>query len=1181
MTYVPILSSEVDPKSPIDQNLMDSKIKNDLDDHEARILALEAGGGSGGGSSDPADDPRYGRVLAGFQTNEAILKTRRYKPFQSIQQNGNKQNNIEGFDPEGSDQSRFSGYEEGDGTAITINGELYQGYGYFIQQGERFQFRLKKGENMFGIGFTNATGFSDAVTVRVDGQSVTALGLYDENGVARANDFNANSGSQFGAIEWFFGLDGEEHVVEIENNDSTTLDFYFDFIEAGYCSKHGTFAVDKTLKVGAGRVNVRGTALNTVETDVTFDDTVGGGRTDAIKVSNAGTVSILKGLEPAMTQALPEISIAFSGAVSAVKVKNSYFFPSNGFVMVSHPMGGHHIASYTSKTETLIAQHQFNGMLWQSQPVNDFTPLSNFTSSTAADATGDLNINFWAGGGHIINSSNNKLDFAIMLNGTLTSHVATIPNGLYSADLVPLGRAIVAAMVAVKPLSNGEYYCEYNSQAQRWTIGVKGSEVSDLQLLFSTGSNAGTSIRTVLGYGATDLSGELAYLASNEVQSLAVRVFRADSRFRTANDPSILHSTAEGDLSDPSQLALADDYGLGYLRTVTSEYPYLKLYPDKDACGVSFSFMAHAEGSYLVASVDYGQHIYILQTDDNSGTGSKRPSIRTGFVSFPRGSRVVQIFQVSDDQFESGANPNQKWYFLGYRQFFTKPAIESLPTTESIIKSFDISPKQFFHTAYKALYSPQSTFDNIATTNYSGTWASQTGVGTFNDEFNYTSAANDYFDVTFVLVGDGGGIAIRSEKNVNYTDLASLYLVSGPTGSETNTLIQNNTCNGGVSENYDETMFRIVGLPAGTYTLRVKNRQSADFLISSFDVIDTVQPDLGQTTADLANSGQAISYPINTIKIPIQKWSYYLVPPYVYGGPYGEGIAYHQLATGTASTGGFPYYDDATVRQHKNYYTSQLLDSTSDRIGFFAFCKAYHTLESSFSGGSPMTIAIDGVAHANNLDNSKQVKGGGSPVNHNFYPLFQDHFKRFASGTMSNSTTFLISNTRGFKVGDTILVGRNATAEIKRVIATVNAGTSIVFTEAISSFASFTTANAAYVKSYNLHNLKIVCVNANNALISAVAYEPLDIQPSKDSERRMATSSLGEVATITFRDVTNDSDIYYPYFSDGRQATALESSISITGITSGTATYSMRRDLRDIIVSAGNIDVKITSVKRF
>lgn len=1180
MTYVPLLSSEVDPKSPIDQNLMDSKIKNDFDDHEARILALEAGGGSAG-SSDPADDPRYGAVLAGFITNEAKLKTRRFKPLQTIQQNANIQKNLEGFDPEGEDQSRFSGYEESNGgLAIQINSQLYMGYGFFLAQGRRFQFRLKKGENMFGIGFVNASGFSDGVTVTVDGQSVTSLGLYNENGVARSNAFNANSGSQFGAIEWFFGLDGEEHTVQIENTDSTSLNFYFDFLEAGYCSKHGTFAVDKTLKVGAGRVNVRGTALNTVETDVTFDDTVGGGRTDAVKVSNAGTVGILKGLEPAMTQALPEVTIPFSSTVSSFKVKNSYFFPTNGFLMVSHPMGGHHMASYTSKTETLIAQHSFNGVVWQSKPALDFTPLTNFTSGSAGDAVGDLNVNYWAGGGHVINSSNNKLDFAVNLNGTLTSHVATIPNGLYSADIVPLGRAIVAAMVAVKPLPNGEYFCEYNSQSQRWTIGIRGSEISDLQLLFSTGSNAGTSIRTVLGFGATDFSGEHTYLAGNEVQSLAVRVFKADNRFRTANDPSILHSVAEGDLSDPSQHGLADAYGLGYLRTATSEYPYIKLYPDKDACGVSFSFMGHTEGSYIVASVDYGQHIYIMQTDDNSGTGATRPPIRTGFLSFPRGSHVIQIFQMTNVNFEVGSNTN-KWFFLGYRQYFTKPAIEALPTTESVIKSYDIAPKQFFNTGYKALYSPQSTFDNIATTTYSGTWATQTGVGTFNDEFTYTSAANDYFDLTFVLVGDGGGVSIRSERNLNWSQLASLYLVSGPTGSETNTLIQNNNMSTGVSENYDESMFRIVGLVAGTYTLRVKNRQSADFMISGFDVIDTVQPDLGQTTADLANTGQAVSYPVNTIKIPCQQWNLYLVPPYTYGGPYGEGIAYYQLGTGTASTGGFPYYDDASVRQHKNYYQSQLLDSSGDWISFFNFCKSYHTLESSFAGGSPMTIAIDGVSHANNLDNTKQVKGGNSPTNHNFYPLFQDHFKRFASGTMSNSTTFLIANTRGFKVGDTVLVGKNATSELKRVVATVNAGTSIVFTEAISGFATYTTANAAYVKSWNLHNLKIQCVNANNAFVSAVCYEPLDIQPSRDSERRMETNLLGEVATITFLDVTNDSDLYYPYFSDGRQATAMESSIQILGTTSGTSTYSMRRDLRDIIVSAGNIDVKVTSVRRF
>lgn len=1184
MAYNPILSTEVDAKSPIDQALMSNKIKNDFDDHEARILALEAGGGSGG-STDPKTDPRYGQVLAGFETNEAVLKRRKYHFYQNITLNAAKQN-TEGFNPEADDDSRWFITEDGVGLTFQTNVEFYLGYAYFLPQGKKVYFQIKKGENFFGLSQYRGSGYTDTVTVKIDGQSMTALGIKNEYGGARADDYSLNSGNQVQYTEWFFGLDGEEHVVEITNNDTGSNPWYFDAIEVGYASKPGTFAVDRNLKVSAGRVSVRGAAISTAETNITFDATEGYGRTDALKVSNAGVVSVLKGIEPAMTQASPEISIAFSsGPVTSMQVKNSYYFPSTGFILVSLPNGQHHIASYTSKNQSVIAQHQLQGLTWQSQPVVDYAPLTGFLSNTNGDAKGDVVINLWGAGGYLVNGSNNKLDFKVTVNGVQTTHAATIPNGLYSADLVSLGSAIVKAMKAVKPLNNGEYFCEYNELSQKWCIGVKGSEVTELQLPFATGSNASSSIRGGIGFSATDLDSALSYLSQNEVQSMAHKVFRPATNFIPASDPSIEYSYADPGDADPVYLETIQKYGFGYMRNIVASDPYIKLYPDKDACGVAFTFLSITGGAQVIASVDYGQQIFTINMDGATGaTSSKRPNFKTGFLSFPRGSHVIELHLAQGAQFQNDTSTLQST-FLGYREYFTKPKFEALLTTESIIKCFEIAPKQFFKTTYKYNYSPQPTKDNISTISYvGGGWSANTGTNSFNGTANITSGSGDYVDITFVLQGDGGGISLNSFWASGYTALASLYLIAGSSASEVNTLIQNNWMSSTNGDIYDEPVFEAFGLPAGTYTLRCKNRQAAAFGISGISIVDTVAPDEGQTISDVTNTGQGVTFPFRgLIKYPLIRDSAYLVPPFLERSGYREGESYIDYATGTLNYGGFVMNDNDHVRQNKNYFQMGFLNYQDDFVRWFGFGKSFVTLDRGVSGITPtIQPVIDGVNHANTYEQNAQTKGAAnSPAFNNFHPLFSDHFKRYASGTMSNSTTFLISNTRGFKVGDTVIVGKDATAEIYRTIQTVNAGTSIVFTQAISGFAGYTVAANAYVKSYGFHTVKLVMTAASQNMSLTAMVEPLDITPSKDNDRRLATNKIGETVTVYFKDVTSGDNLYYPYFSDGRQATWQESSISITGWSSASMLLGLNLDLKSIVASPGTASFKITSTRRF
>lgn len=1181
MAYVDILDSQTDAGSPLDQQLMDT-INHDFDDHESRILALEAGGGSGGTSTNPADDPRYGSIIAGLQTNEAYFKRKRYHISQSIINNGEKLNNLEGFDPEGTDESRWENTE--DGAIFTTNAlsNDYLGYHYTLPKGNSWSFKLKKGENFFGIGSVKSSVNSNTVRVYIDGLSVTGFGgVVDENGAARSDSYSGTSSSTiYYATQWFFGFDGEEHLITILNDDSGTNVLNLNFIDIGYASKHGTHAVDLDLKVNAGRASIRGIVTNTNETTLSFDSTNGYGRTDALVSTNAGTLSILKGVEPAMTQLRPE-TVSFSTSLTSLKPKNAYFFPSSGFLLVSHPNGSHYMASYTSKTTTTIAQHSFNGVLWQSKPKEDYDPLSGFTSTTNFDSKGDININLWAAGGHIISSSNNKLDFKVTLNGTQTTHAATIVNGLYSADIVPLGRAIVDAMKAVKPLSNGEYFAEYNPSSLRWTIGVKGSEVSELQLLFNTGSNFANSIHSTLGYTNNDLSAATSYMSSNSVNSSAHKVFEQDAAFMTANDPRHAYSAADGAISFSSIEYIKQRLGIGYVRTVQADNFVTKIYPDKDCTGLSVSYLGWGGEIMMSIDIDYGHHVLFLNPEaTGSDVTSTRRNIYSGFVSFPRGSHVITLRPMSSTGFEIDTS-TQQFTYLGARQYFCKPKIEALSSSQSILKCFDISPKQFFKTLYSSDYAPQATKDNIDTITRTGTWSS--GTGLYNNAYYQTSTINDTLDITFTLQGDGGGIGVSASFLSGDTNLVECYLVSGASASETSTLITNVNHNGAYLTNYFAgEVFQIMGLTAGQYTLRLKNKENSRFIYDWISIVDTVAPDRGQTTSDLTNTGQAVSFPLNGIYFNVQFAGHHMTPNYLVGSGFNEGKSFINLGW-VAPSAAVTQDDTVDVVDYNVYFSAWGSNDTSDDIGFFYFGKSFFILNESANTGHCQVVqpVIDGVNHGNTFSCRVNAKGGGGPASVGYFvPHFNDHFLRYGT-SMTNSTTLPISNTKGLRVGSTIILEADSQPTLKRVVATVTADTSITFTEAVSGFSSYTTANNVRVKSYGFHNIKFENDDGNFMYTSALCVEPMDIQQSNHLVRRASQSKIGEVVTILFRLIPNNGDIYYPYFSDGRQATYMETSIDIVAFSNASQVIDIPYDLKNIQISAGTIDIKLTSIRRY
>lgn len=125
---------------------------------------------------------------------------------------------------------------------------------------------------------------------------------------------------------------------------------------------------------------------------------------------------------------------------------------------------------------------------------------SNFPVSNVAH---EFRSKVWRSTGYfVITSSNNKVNFVeTNLGPELT---ATIPVGSYS--LSALIAAIKAALEAAS-VNARTYTVSKSAVTGKWTIAGQ----TYLELLFSTGTDAATSIRSAIGFGSNDFTGATTY----------------------------------------------------------------------------------------------------------------------------------------------------------------------------------------------------------------------------------------------------------------------------------------------------------------------------------------------------------------------------------------------------------------------------------------------------------------------------------------------------------------------------------------------------------------------------------------------------------------------------------------------------------------------------------------------
>jgi hypothetical protein len=1019
--------------------------------------------------------------------------------------------------------------------------------------------------------------------VTVDGGTPTSLSLTDQNGSAQSNSIDTSSSTTFYQhTEWFFGLDGQEHVIVITNNDSGSAALLLDFIEVGFKTPRPT--TDLTVTYEPGTASVRGSVASISGGTATFTASSGHGHTAALVSDTSGTVTAVDGVEPAFTQLEPETAVSFSSAVTSLSVKNANPFPSSGVCLYQDPYGYKTFFSYSGKTDSAFGSHSLTGIVWDAQPSTDFTPLNGFDSTTTGNATGDATITLWAEGAHTITSSNHDIDFAVTLNGTRTTHTATVASGVYGADLVKLGDAVVDALLAAKTISNAEYFCEYDADQQRWSVGTRGSEVSLFELLNSSGSNSADSIMTnVLGFASSDLTTSTSYQGTSDVQSLARRAFRADPHFASSDDPRIKYNSGSGSI--PAQLNdIRERIGLGNLRLLSAGGAAAKIFVDDDACGVTVSIADEYNGGMISFQVDGGQIVYAYQSSGTAqDTGSStRANIGTFFIPFPRGSKVVSIFLEDQDMFEL-RSVTPEMVIVGFRQYFSRPKLESLTKSQAVLKSFDIAPKLLFKTLYADDYSPGSN-DNIDTITYTGTWtAASSDTSSFNQQTSTTTTQNDTLDVTFTTTGDGGGIGIMLVRGSGSLKL-EFYLTEGASASESGTLIQVINTNNG-SALYDTMPFEILGLDAGQYTLRLKNAATTtnDVDVQAIGITDTAQPDDGYTVGDLNNSDQGISYPLHVKHSGFNRDMLDRTPAWLERSGYKEGVAVGHYQANSISA--LNYENSGNVRNVHGYYGSASSFGgtvTATYFEVFGFMQAVASYDGANTGNNTTVRGVlNGIDSPSNYSQRVQVNSGSAPTaRQSFSPLFQKYFYQLASGNMSDSTTFLVSDTRGIIVGMEVIISADSQTTLKRTVATVTAGTNFTITEAISGFANYTTANNAAVTFANFQAVRLrIPTDNNNFYPGSLGFVPLPISPSNDNRRRMAQSKNGEVKTITFFGVSTNDDLFYPIFDDGVSATWNETTIDLIGHSSASLVLDINTDLKNIQTGTGTADIKLTSVR--
>jgi len=428
--------------------------------------------------------------------------------------------------------------------------------------------------------------------------------------------------------------------------------------------------------------------------------------------------------------------------------------------------------------------------------------------------------------------------------------------------------------------------------------------------------------------------------------------------FEFSDSPNVKYDFVNDFFTDSSDVLMRDSSflkGLRPLRLLTtqtsSETGLIKIYTDPDACGVMFYYAAHNAGPMISAQVDGGQNIYALQTDRSSDDSrvlagfDSSTRILSCYLSFPRGSHTITLRQESSDDFKI-AGTGEIPIFVGFRQLRTRPKLESLTLTQSAVKFYDVAPHRLFKATYEADYTAAGSLDNVDSVTETGTWSATAATATFNGTVSRSSTANDTVDIQFTLVGNGGGISMMTEPDATGSAEIDAFLNAAAAASEVSTKLISKISTEFI-DGVDDDVERItlLGLPSGTYTLRVKIIDGNTFDYASFSIWDTVDPDEDSiNVGELTNTGQGIGHAWPHRNLGIQKDNTDRIPARLIRSGYkkDEAIGYYRLESGFTTPG----IDDAnSVGNQQRWFSGSTSTSDIDaEVGTMFFAKSVHIL---------------------------------------------------------------------------------------------------------------------------------------------------------------------------------------------------------------------------------------------
>jgi len=1200
----PIEPTQTDVKSPLDVQLLDDLRTNQeflCDQLFSGVAGKVSGAGLGAGA--------VARILSGGEDNTGIYKKKRFYIHQNTIE---RADTVTGFDPENKNTDDFIFYylDKTENPRIQQNFVAYMGMEYIMEDNTDYSFTVKSEANFFVLGLNStATAQGNNNLVFIDGQTPSSLGLFDENGNP-SPDIIPDLGLLIANNQiYYMGLGDGAHTVTIRTDDGPPT---ISFVDIGFLEPAP--AIEKTLTVKDGTCSLRGSEIAFTGNDLTFNETAYG-HTGTVVVNGDGTLTALDGVSPARTAIRAEQVLDFTSTTppTTLPVKNSHDFPTAGICLFQHPRGQNFIFSYSSKNETLIQANSLDGILWQNAPFNakNWVPEFNFDSTTA-EQVGMFGVDHWAEPPIIVTASNKNIDFEIIENGVTSQHTAAITEGAYSADLVPFGTAVVIALTAANKIE-GNYFCNFNSENQLWSIGVTSDTVTEINFFWNSGANASSSIASIIGFdGSADSNGSTSYVATEARQHLAVRVFEAEASFLDPTNEKIRYSNPETEINEDRENAFnlfdaEERLGLNVFPLGQTNNDPMYINTDVDCCGLAISFQTELQSYAIAVYVDGAEQQIILQPGlrlfgQNFFSGRNR--ILTGFVSFPRGSRNVVITSQSEGWEDNAAGDTIN--FVGARQYFTKPAWEKLTLDQAILKSIDVTPKSFYRTWYGnnagALYAPQPADDNILTITESGSWFGTAISPDWNAGNRTTAQTGGFVEYTFTLVGNGGGCELRGLRGSLQSPLISFYLSQSAINTGTD-LISNATQSLDGSDSLNAELsglsnFGIRGLPAGTYTARFQQNFSPGQIIdiTGFAVIDTVQPQPSAFTLEqVNNTGQGVPHPINTRKASLGGDGNDRTTVMASRNGLKEGLVSLAMPIGDPAMNSFNngrFIAFGVSNRKQTQIISQMTIFGADHEELTAMAKSISTFEPSMNpnvnGIATTQFSIDSRNIGAAYSTQECVKGGSSPsdqFNSPFIVMANRAFKEFKTPcAFSAGDIFTCTDTRGLKVNVPVLLFDGTNTELA-VIININQDANFTVAQARASVVDGLVTEVQFPGLHSCRRTFFTGTDKLDVAYGGFGYEPLPLTFS-NANARIEPKFIIETKTNYFRELEVGGTFVqatYPFHGDGSSGSGQTSSLEVLGMNTGDLIYNVSTSLvisgSSISEADPTIDLKITSTK--